>query len=280
MKLCLILALAALPAAGQVGSTAVFTQFEHAPDGLVLEAMEGEVASIMEPSGLHMEWRELTGIRAAEVFTDLAVAKFVGHCNPSGVTTGSRDVGALGWSHISDGEVLPFADVDCDRLRVFLRKDLAARDPRDRDRIFGRALGRVLAHELLHIFAREKAHTSREVDRAYYSEHQLLSDNFNAEAREAHIVKTGPPAVPVSTRGKSTAWQRNGCAQCHGPSGKGTRRGPPVHTAKEMLDTVVLATRMERVAPAMIRRARNLKLPAPTVPEGDLPELVRLLNAF
>ena len=37
----------------------LYTQFEQAPPGGVLEALQEEVESIMAPIGLHFQWRDL-----------------------------------------------------------------------------------------------------------------------------------------------------------------------------------------------------------------------------
>ena len=116
-----------------------------------------------------------------------------------------RDVnpGALGWTHVSDGAILPFSDVDCDRVRVFLQKHLLSVRPADRQTAFGRALGRVVAHELYHIFANTTHHGSDGVGKPAYTVQDLLSDEFRFEEREGEALRTSkrtqPPPQAVHT---------------------------------------------------------------------------------
>ena len=101
----------------------------------------------------------------------------------------SSNPGALGWTHVSDGVILPFSDVDCDRIRQFLQKDILQEPAADRDEIFGRAIARVLAHELYHIFANTEKHGSCGVGKSSYSVRELLSDDFQFEERNSIALK-------------------------------------------------------------------------------------------
>ena len=95
----------------------LYTQFEQAPPAGVLEALQVEVESIMAPIGLRFEWRDLSQTHGHEVSAELAVVTFKGKCDTTGLGTRGRTEGALGWTHVSDGQILPFTDVSCDRLR-------------------------------------------------------------------------------------------------------------------------------------------------------------------
>jgi hypothetical protein len=104
---------------------------------------------------------------------------------------------------VSDGVILPFADVDCWAVRSFIQKELFEMRTADRAQAFGRALGRVVAHELYHIFANTPRHGSKGVGQAFFSARDLLADDFQFEAREslalingkAHAVLVNAPAV-------------------------------------------------------------------------------------
>ena len=97
---------------------ALYTHFDHpAPQG-VFEALQDELENIMQPIGWNFEWRSLNGVRGNEVSVELAVLTFKGRCDVAGLTPrGDTNPGALGWTHVSDGEILPFTDIACDRIR-------------------------------------------------------------------------------------------------------------------------------------------------------------------
>jgi hypothetical protein len=174
----------------------LYTQFEQAPPGGVLEALQDEVASIMAPIGIRFEWRDLSKGGGHEVSAELAVVTFKGRCDAAGLLTRSKFEGALGWTHVSDGQILPFTDVSCDRVREFVQTGLLALRVEDREAKYGRALGRVLAHELYHIFANTLRHGSG-VAKESYSVQDLLADDFQFEAKETRMLQTSRPKPAV-----------------------------------------------------------------------------------
>src|SRR5207249_8535361 len=88
---------------------------------------------------------------------------------------------ALGRTHVTDGQVLPFSEVNCDRIRAFLSQALMPLAPQDRNEAFGRAVARVLAHELYHIITRTALHGSSGVARAAYTVPELMAGDFYFE---------------------------------------------------------------------------------------------------
>ena len=190
------LVLAVLPALGQPGAPiapiALYISFpQQQPPPAVLQALQDEVESIMAPSGLRFEWRSLAGNRGDEIAVELAVVTFRGRCDSEGLLSHSTHAGALGWTHVSDGIILPFSEVDCDGLRRFASSGLLALKPSERAVAYGRAVGRVLAHELYHIFADTKHHGSCGVAKEAYSVQDLLSTDFHFEERESRALRTG-----------------------------------------------------------------------------------------
>jgi hypothetical protein len=202
MKLLLVgLALAVLQAPGEPRNSDpapidLYTSFQQAPPPEVLEAIQGELSRIMNPAGMPVRWRPVT---ANEVSVDLAVVKFVGRCDGNRTPHPSAPIGALGWTHMSDGVILPFADIDCDAVRNLTESRLFAESPRDRDAALGRALARVLSHELYHILARTTHHDSCGVGKATYSAAELLAPEFRFERDEAKAMRSNrpPPQPPL-----------------------------------------------------------------------------------
>jgi len=171
----------------------LYTQFQEAPPEGVLEALQDEVTTIMAPIGLHFEWRDLAKTAGHEVSAELAVVTFKGRCNTVGLTPHSRFEGALGWTHVSDGQILPFTDVACDRVRDFVQAGLAGYRTENRDEKYGRALGRVLAHELYHIFANTTHHAATGVAKESYSVQDLLTDDFQFQSKESRLLQSSRP---------------------------------------------------------------------------------------
>lgn len=190
------LLLALWPAsAGQRGATlapvALYSQFQQQPPAKVLDAIRQELASIMTPLGLRFDWRDLNANRGSEVSVELAVVTFKGACDLNRLTVHTLSgVGPLGWTHVSEGVILPFADIDCDGIRSFLQTALVGARAQEREELFGRALGRVLAHELYHIFANTPHHGSGGVGKAAYTIDNLLANEFQFDEKESVALLT------------------------------------------------------------------------------------------
>jgi hypothetical protein len=156
----------------------LYTEFQRQPPAAVMDAMRGEAESIMGRMGIGLEWRALEAARGNEISVQLAVIRFQGKCDAAGLSPHRPQPGALGWTHESDGVILPFGAVDCDRIRSFLQLDLLSVPAADREQVFGRAIGRVLAHELYHIFTRSAHHSPGGVGKAEYGVRDLLAARF------------------------------------------------------------------------------------------------------
>ncbi len=182
----------------------LYTKFEGPVSTEVLAAIREETAAIMEPIGIAFDWRNLSDATGSEVSVELAVITFKGTCATASLSPHTTpNPGALGWTHVSDGVILPFSEVDCDRIRTFMQKELLSREPATRNMLFGRAVGRVLAHELYHIFANTGHHGSCGVGKSAYSVQELLSNDFRFEDRESEALRarTRTETGPAFTQG-------------------------------------------------------------------------------
>ena len=195
-RLFLCLVSAALPAFGghQVISLApivLYAQFQQEPPPRVFDALKAEVDSVMAPTELRFTWRTVAANVGNEAAVELAVITFKGICDVAGLAPHNSKSGPLGWTHINDGVILPFAEIDCEGIRGFIQEQLFALPAAQREETYGRALARVVAHELYHIFANTTNHSSRGLGKAAYSVQDLLSPTFLFEARESLALKAG-----------------------------------------------------------------------------------------
>jgi len=182
----------------------LYVQFQQpASEGVIL-AIQDELESIMEPIGLHFDWRELTKA-GQEVSAELAVVSFKGRCDLANLSGRSKFEGALGWTHVSDGQILPFTDVSCDRVRDFAQSGLAALSAEEREEKYGRALGRVLAHELYHIFANTMRHGSMGIAKESYSIQDLLTDDFQFRVKESRLLQSSRPRMHLAEPATGTS---------------------------------------------------------------------------
>jgi hypothetical protein len=181
----------------------LYAQFQQEPPAQVLSAIREELKAILDPIGFEFQWRSLSRASANEVSVELAVLSFKGRCDAGGLLPHRGNPGALGWTHVSDGVILPFSDVDCDRIRSFVQRDLLTFPQDHREQVLGRAIARVVAHELYHIFANTHKHGSCGVGKAAYSVFELLAENFNFEHKETQALRTGRTAQVIDVAGGS-----------------------------------------------------------------------------
>jgi len=191
-KVLLSLVLVAIPVLGgdEVVPIRLYTHFEQAPPDAVMGFVRDELARVMSPMGLAFQWSSLRENRGNEISARLAVIHFTGRCDVANLAPPNAHPGALGWTYMTDGAILPYSDIDCDRIQAFLRIDLLAEPKEDRDEAFGRAIGRVLAHELYHIFANTTRHGSHGVGKPYYTAQELLSKSFQFDEKEYDELRT------------------------------------------------------------------------------------------
>ena len=188
-------------------AVALFLDFEHPAPPAIVSSMEAEVDRILSRSGLQFEWHALSDAQKTATFADLAVAHFNGVCGiqPESHTRPYKPV-ALATTAVSDGHVLPFTEIECGTIGRFLGPDLQALPTRDREAALGRAMGRVLAHELYHIFGETRKHAGRGVASAYHSREDLLAPEFNFREEESDMFRgfhdriTGTAPQPESAR--------------------------------------------------------------------------------
>jgi hypothetical protein len=70
--------------------------------------------------------------------------------------------------------VQPFSQVDCDKVAASVRSALWGEDFAKADVLLGRALGRVLVHELVHMLTQSGRHTKQGVEQPALSGKQLI----------------------------------------------------------------------------------------------------------
>ena len=181
---CFVVLACSAFAEGGAPPVAIFTSFDgpHSPQAIA--AMQQEVETIIRPSGINLSWRALDAPRLDEAYSDLVVVKFHGKCNMDAIQLLFSELGpeseggVLGSTKVSDGQVLPFSDLECDRIRRSIAPLTIGNPPEAREALLGRAMGRVLAHELFHIFANTGKHSHEGVAKTSHSRRELVADRF------------------------------------------------------------------------------------------------------
>ncbi len=175
MRLVCAIALAALCLPAKAAPVTLVLQFEDSYSPESVAAMKREVASIVAGSGIQVDWRLLSELQPAETFENLVVVRFKGACLMQPVPYLMDERGYFAFTHVSEDNVLPFSEVECDKVGNSIRPLMSKAQWRERDTVLGRALGRVLAHELYHMLAKSPHHADSGVTRSALSPSQLIS---------------------------------------------------------------------------------------------------------
>jgi hypothetical protein len=136
--------------------------------------------------------------RAEDHFSGLMVVRFHGQCSLEGETAPGFSGAALGFTHSSDGQILPYSQLECDRIHSSIAAMLAGTTPPERDSLMGRAMGRVLAHELFHVLADTGKHGQSGVAKPTYSGKELVADRFDFDRGDCkRLACDAPRCFPI-----------------------------------------------------------------------------------
>jgi hypothetical protein len=171
-------ALSAILCAHAAPAVTLVLQFDQAYSPRSLAAMKTEVASIVRESGMKIDWRLLSDVHPTDNFDELVVVRFRGACAIQRAAPMPDERGYYAFTYVSDGDVLPFSDVECDKIANSIEPQMSPAQWRDRDSVLGRALGRVLAHELFHMLAKSPNHSAAGVTKSALSPAQLVADHL------------------------------------------------------------------------------------------------------
>ena len=155
---------------------AVVTSYDSPPAEGMLRVLHSEVESIFKIETVRIVWRDHREVDGHEAFDHLVVARFTGHCEMLIEGESDRRRTTLGFTHVSDGKVIPFLQIDCDRLAALLGPTHVTEPIARRQLLFGRALGRVLCHEIYHVIAETQAHNTRGLAKPGLTPQELMSD--------------------------------------------------------------------------------------------------------
>ncbi len=191
---------------------AVYYSFEALPPGALFSEMQLELARILAPAKLRVAWRAVDGPGAgSESFREVVVMRFRGACAFEKIASipGSDHGGmSLAETELSDGRVLPFGEVQCNELKHYLAPASGKLDEETGNAALGRAMARVVAHEIYHMLTGSGNHALTGIARAAHSRAELTAATFDFGRTETDWlrgwVKNDHEATAVAVAGPST----------------------------------------------------------------------------
>lgn len=161
-------------------------QSENPIDPKAFEEMQREMNRLLARSAMRVEFKERREIQAGVDVADLTLVKFRGNCRMAVEPVYLDERGPLAFAHVTDGDVLPFAEVLCDRVRKAARSAMHGGDFAKGQELMGRAMARVLAHELWHVKTNSKGHQKVGVARHALSGRELIGERLEFEDGHGH----------------------------------------------------------------------------------------------
>lgn len=142
----------------------VMLSFEHQPPRHYLQQIQRDVAQIFRPSRLDLHWQVMQEGVQPDSYSRAVVVEVRGRCGFGrvGELTPSHEPHVrLGWTAVSDGEVIPHVTMDCDQIAATIAGARTQGFQRGTlPELYHRLTTRVLAHELLHALLRSADHNS------------------------------------------------------------------------------------------------------------------------
>ena len=181
------LLLCSLCQAAATRNITVLVSFEKPHSAVTVEALQQELKQLLEPAGIAVDVVLRSELPAAPQFSELVVFDMRGSCSMAASPTAFEERGPLGLAFESNGEVLHFGEVRCDRVRRCLERVTKGEHPEAHQAEYRIALGIVVAHEIYHMIAGAKEHTKDGLTKESLSARELLDGSLSIPAvvREA-----------------------------------------------------------------------------------------------
>jgi hypothetical protein len=164
--------------AGSVRSPlTVLVDFESPHSDASLQSLQHSLSRIMRPSGISVKIQLRSDLPKDPQFGQLVVFKMKGSCTMSQLPIAalSDERGPLAMAYTSDGEVLHFGEVECDRVRHSLQRILGFNSSLKSQQTFGSALAIVMAHEVYHMLGNARYHTRKGLTKPSLSASELMN---------------------------------------------------------------------------------------------------------
>jgi hypothetical protein len=170
----------------------------------VTSYLKAEVDRLFLFRDIQFSWLAKSDVQLGSTWEDVVVVKFRGDCRITAAPEPAGDErGPYAWTHVTDGEVLPFSEISCDRVRKNVKSVMHGGLYAEADLLMGRALGRVLAHELVHILTGNCDHDAKGVFRHAFRPDELIADRMHLY-RMTPAKRSKPAPVDVSSVTRST----------------------------------------------------------------------------
>jgi hypothetical protein len=153
--------------------------------------MRLELGRLMGAAGYRVEWSD-AGQSRVSTESPVAVVELRGVCAAAPVSGAGTKGAPLATTAISGGQIIPFSSVDCTGLTNVIGPPLSNEPGARREFLYGRAMARLIAHELYHVLLKTREHAREGIARPGFTASDLLSERFEFE--EVTLARLRPAA--------------------------------------------------------------------------------------
>ncbi len=157
----------------------VLMDFDSPHSEAPLQSLRRNLNHLLTPGGISVDLQLKENLPANPQFGQLVIFKMRGACSMnSAPNRPAARQGPLAMAYTSDGQVLHFGEVECDRVRYALQRVLGRGGSRKNQDTYGAALAVVIAHEVYHMLGNATHHTRKGVTKPALSADELTSPNL------------------------------------------------------------------------------------------------------
>lgn len=203
LQLALVLS-ASVAMAAERPSIGLLTEFPAGMPAAVRQEFRAETERALAATGTNLVWRQLSGSGLEQSFDRLVVLRFRGNCKDSPGLASWRSL-PLGLTHVSNGKVLPFVEIDCQRVLAVIQAGPGQSPFGQPHATVGRALGRVAAHEIHHVLTASGAHDVDGLMKSAFDSRDLRGPelSFSAESLRRLKLSVGTATTQAAARIKA-----------------------------------------------------------------------------
>lgn len=166
---------------------------------VALSALQHELESLMGKAGYNLDWAP-TASAQGNVSVELrGTCAVPTHASLSPVPAGLP----MASTATADGILLPKTWVNCGAVRAILAPRITDQPAVRRDFLTGRAVARLIAHELYHVLTQERSHSEEGVAKESLGAADLLNETSNFDAatmRELQVTRHSGKAATATFR--------------------------------------------------------------------------------
>jgi hypothetical protein len=163
----------------------VLIDFEAPHSEASLTSLRASLNQLLSPGHMSVDVQLKSDLADHPQFGELVIFKMKGSCTlvtaePPGPIYDER--GPLALAYTSEGQVLHFGEVECDRVRGSLQRIFGRDASLKNQQTYGSALAVVMAHEVYHMLGNARNHTHKGLTKPELSASELIDTRMAMSA--------------------------------------------------------------------------------------------------